>query len=142
MQNVIDSSNVRRERDDMYKLDYDMTAEKQHESDTSNKSQMTISYQDNAEFLHRIEHIIKFEVQQQCDDIIRRMDRKIAELQSAFEDFKHNFRLNHHYLGQDYDEINDKAEETITEDASDFTCQESAKSDLNTDSEEKRTWRS
>lgn len=136
MQNAVNSSNVRRERDG--ELDYDTTAEKQHESDMTNKSEMITSCQDNAEFLHKIECIIKFEVQQRCDDVVKRMDRKIAELRSAFEDFKHNFRLDRHYLGRDYDEINDRTQETLTEDASDFTCQENAKSDLNTDSKEKR----
>lgn len=93
---------------------------------------------DDTEFLRKVEHIIRFEVQQQRDDLARRMDRKIAELWSAFEDFKHNFHLNRNYRGHDYVAMNDDREESVaTEDPSDSACQEGAKTDLNSSSEEK-----
>lgn len=136
MQNTINSSNVGKEK---YEKSCN-TTDKQDESCKSNSSEITTLYKDNAKLLHKIEHIIKFEVQQHRNDLIKWMDQKIAKLWLAFENFKHNFHLDRDYRRYNYTDINNETESIITEDSNDFiTCQEATKSCLNTDLEERCT---
>ncbi|KAM0725783.1 hypothetical protein ACS0PU_008509 [Formica fusca] len=139
MQNAINSSNVGKEKRDAYKSCNNTTVDKQDVSCKSNNSEMTTLHEDNAKFLHKIEHIVKFEVQQHRNDLVKRMNQKIAELWLAFENFKHNFHLDRDYRRHNYIEINNETESIITEDSNDFTCQKAAKSYLNTDFEERCT---
>lgn len=138
MQNAINSSKVGREKREAYKSCNDTAVDKQDESCKSNSSERTTLYEDNAKFLHKIEHVVKFEVQQHRNDLVKRMDQKIAELWSAFENFKHNFHLDRDYRRHNYIEISNETESVITEDSNDFTCQEAAKSYLNTEDSEER----
>lgn len=72
---------------------------------------------------------------------MKRIDQKIAEFWSAFENFKHNFHLDRDYR-RHYIEINsDETESNITESLCDSTCQETA-TYLNIDSGERCTMRS
>lgn len=114
MQSAIDSSNVRKERHEVRKPNNEAALEQQDESHKSNELEVTTLCESDIELLRRIKHVIKFEVQQQRDDLARRMDRKIAELWSAFEEFKHNFHLDRDYRRHDYVEINDDGAESIT----------------------------
>jgi len=140
MQSTINSSNVGKEKRETYKSCNSTTVDKQDEPCTSNSSEMTTFYEDNAKFLHKIEHIIKFEVQQHRNDLVKRMDQKIEELWLAFENFKHNFHLDRDYRRHNYIDISNETESVVTEDSNDFiTCQEAAKSYLNTDFEERCT---
>ncbi|XP_072751874.1 uncharacterized protein [Anoplolepis gracilipes] len=134
MQSAINSSTVGKEKREAYKLSNNTAVDEQDESYKSNSSEMTTSCKDDTEFLHKIEHIVKFEVQQHRNDLVKQMDQKIAELWLAFENFKHNFHLDRDYRRHNYIEISNE-----TEDSNDFTCQEAAKSYLNTDSEERCT---
>lgn len=136
MQNAINSSNVGKEKRDAYKLCSNTTVDKQDESCKLNSSEMITIYENNAKFLHKIEHIVKFEVQQHRNDLVKRIDQKIEELWLAFENFKHNFHLDRDYRQLNYIEISNETESIITEDSNDFTSQNAAKSYLNTDFEE------
>lgn len=139
MQHVINSSGIRKEKCEAYNCD-DTVIKKRDESHKSINSEMIASYENYAKFLRRIEHMVKVEIQQHRDDLIKRMDQKIAELWSAFENFKHNFHLDRDYRRHNYIEINsDETESNITEGLYDSTCQETARSYLNTDSEERCT---
>jgi len=136
MQNAINSSDVRKEKCETYNCD-DTVAKNRDEFHKSTNSEMTASYENNAKFLRRIEHIVKVEVQRHRDDLMKRLDQKIAEFWSAFENFKHNFHLDRDYRRHNYIEINsDETESNITEGLYDSTCQETMRSYLNTDSEE------
>lgn len=138
MQNAINWSKVRKGKHEMHKPDDEAALGKQNEPYKSHKFDLITSCEKDIELLHRIEQVIKFEIEKRRDDLARRMDRKIAELWSAFEDFKHNFHLDRDYRRCDHVEIrDDKAESIMTEDPSDFAYQESAKSDLNASFEEK-----
>lgn len=137
MQNSVNLPNARKDKCKVYDL-CDAAVGRQEESYESTQSERATLREDKVEFLRRINRIIKFEVQQQRVDLVKRLDRKIAELWSAFEEFKHNFQLDRDYRRRNYVEMNnDRTESNTTEDLSDFTCRESAKSDLNTDFEEK-----
>lgn len=136
MQNVINTSNVRREKGEMYDCD-DTAVKKRDESYKSTNCEMTASYENNPKFLRRVEQIVKVEVQKHRDDLIKRIDQKIAEFWSIFENFKHNFHLDRDYRQYNYIEINsDETESNITESLCDSACQETTKSYLNTDFEE------
>lgn len=95
--------------------------------------------EDNAKFLRRIKHLVRLEIQQHRDDLMKRMDRKIARLWSAFENFQHNFYLDRDYCRRDRtDTDNDDADSIKTGGGlSDVTNRETAKSDANTDSEQR-----
>lgn len=139
MQHVINTSDVRKEKCEAYNRD-DAVIEKRDAAHKSTNSEVIASYENCAKFLRRIEHIIKMEVQQHRDDLIKRIDQKLAEFWSAFENFKHNFHLDRDYRQHNYIEINtDETESNITEGLCDSTCQETAGSYLNTDSEERCT---
>lgn len=95
---------------------------------------------ENAKFVHKIEHFVNFEIQRHCDGLVKRMDQKIAELWSVFENFKHNFHLDRDYRLRNYIGMhNDETESVITELSSDLTCQKTTKSEWNTDSEGRYT---
>jgi len=70
------------------------------------------------------------------------MDQKIAQLYSAFDNFKHNFRLDRGYDRRDVEPLmvtDDEDADSIKTQASlsDVTTAETAKSDPNADSERK-----
>lgn len=91
--NAVNLSNARKEKCQVCDLNDDTGTEKREEFYAS---EVTIC-EDKANLLHKIKRIIKFKVQQQSDDLTKRLDRKIAELWSAFENFKHNFQLDRYY---------------------------------------------
>ncbi|XP_077258448.1 uncharacterized protein LOC143895285 [Temnothorax americanus] len=139
MQNVINTSDVRKKECEAYDCD-DTIIKNQDVSHKLTNPEMTASYKNDAKFLRRIKHIVKVEVQQHRDNLIRRIDQKIAELWSAFENFKHNFHLDRDYRQHNYIEVNtDETESNTTEGLCDSTCQETARSYLNTDFEERCT---
>ncbi|XP_067211280.1 uncharacterized protein [Linepithema humile] len=136
MQNAINSSNARKEKCEVHRVRNDTVEENQDESCKLINLEMT-TLRENAKFVHKIEHFIKFEIQQHRNDLVKRMDQKIAELWSALENFKHNFHLDRDYRLRNYIGINnDETESVITELLSDLTCRETTKSEWNTDSEE------
>ncbi|XP_011692706.1 PREDICTED: uncharacterized protein LOC105452875 isoform X2 [Wasmannia auropunctata] len=136
MQSAINLSDVRKEKCEAYERD-DTVVKKRDESHKSN-CEMTASYENNAKLLRRIEHFVKIEVQRHRDDLIKRIDQKIAEFWSAFEDFKHNFHLDRDYRRHNYVEVNsDETESNITEGLCDSTRETRETSYLNTDSEER-----
>ncbi|XP_018354532.1 PREDICTED: uncharacterized protein LOC108755785 isoform X2 [Trachymyrmex septentrionalis] len=112
-QNAINSSEVRKEKSEVYECE-DTTVKNRDDSNKPTNSKLIASYENNAKFLRRIEHIVKVEVQRHRDDLIKRIDRKIAEFWLAFENFKHNFHLDRNYCRHNYIEINsDETESNI-----------------------------
>jgi len=139
MQNAISSSNVRKEKCKVHKVCNDTPEENQDEACKLINFEIKTLHE-NVKFLHKIQHFIKFEIQQHHDDLVKRMDQKITELWSAFENFKHNFHLDRNYRLRNYIGINnDETESVTTELLSDLTYQETTKSEWNTDSEERYT---
>lgn len=132
MRNVINTSNVRGEKCEAY----DTIVKERDESHKSTNSEMTESYENNAKFLRMMEHVIKVKVRQHSDNLIKRIDQKLAEFWSAFENFKHNFHLDRDYRQHNYTDLNsDETGSNITEGLGDSTCEETVRSYLNTDSE-------
>ncbi|EGI70487.1 hypothetical protein G5I_00687 [Acromyrmex echinatior] len=62
MQNTINSSEVRKKKSEVYDCE-DTTAKNRDDSNKPTNFKLTASYENNAKFLRRIEHIIKVEVQ-------------------------------------------------------------------------------
>lgn len=137
MRDTISLSSVRNEKEcETCKVSNNRPDKKHDKSCKSQTSELTMLHKDNGKFLRRIERVIKFEVQQRCDDLTRQTNQKIAELRSAFENFKHNF-----YLDRNYVKINASETESAveTQELNDLKCQDTAKSDLNAGSAEKCT---
>lgn len=133
MRNIINISDVRGKKCEAY----DDTKERD-KSHKSTNSEMTESYENNAKFLRMIEHIIKVEVQQHHDNLMKRIDQKLAGFWLAFENFKHNFHLDRDYRQHNYVEINsDDTGSNVMEGLCGSTCDETVRSYLNTESEER-----
>ncbi|XP_018403049.1 PREDICTED: uncharacterized protein LOC108779969 [Cyphomyrmex costatus] len=112
-QNAINSSEIQKEKSEAYDCE-DTTVKNRDESNKLTNSKLTASYENNAKFLRRIEHTVKVEVQRHRDDLIKRVDQKMAEFWLAFEKFKHNFHLDRNYCRHNYIEINsDETESNI-----------------------------
>lgn len=124
MYSATNISNVKNTKCKEYKSYDDLLMKRQdRSSDQLSESEMTTLYEDNIKFLHSIEHIIKFIAQRQYDDLVKRIDQQIKEVWSAFEDFKHNFCLDHNYRRHNYVEVNnEEVDAIVTEDLNDFTC--------------------
>ncbi|XP_020286620.1 uncharacterized protein LOC109856105, partial [Pseudomyrmex gracilis] len=136
MRDTISLSSVRNEKECETCKVSDIRSDKKHDrSCKSQTSELTMLHEDNGKFLRRIERIIKFEVQQHRDDLSRQTSQKIAELRSAFENFKHNFYLDRNYVKINTSEIAGSAVET--RESNDLECQDTARSDLNASSAEK-----
>lgn len=132
-QNAINLSRVRKEQRDASESRND-SAEMRDKSSKSRESGMAMLYEDNVEFLRRIERVVKFEIQQHRDELIKRMDRKFKQLWSAFDNFKHNFHLNRDYCRCDYvDNMDNDDADSIKGSLSDLTSQ-AAKFDLKNES--------
>lgn len=103
----------------------DTPAENQDEFYKSTDFEMKTREHEKAKFLQQIERFVRFEVQRHRDDLVKRIDQKIAELWSAFDNFTHNFHLDRDYRLRNYSRMdNDETETVVTELLSDLTCPE------------------